>query len=204
MKPITCIFISAALFLSAIIFPATAIAGVRSDGAAKGDGGGVEDETAIVVDSDSMVARIDMYAGRRVETSGTIIHVCGVDGKKMRLRTAGNSRIKIVPGAGMPSFDKDTYHMKKIRVRGLVQETRIDEKYIEGIERDRSLLCHVDYTSCISKSWAEELKAAGTADSISAVGTNKLRERLEASAKGYISVVTIVADSCEVTGDAEK
>ncbi len=203
MKPMIGIFISVAMILSAEVFAAAATGGARGDGAAKG-GGGAEYMTAIVVDSDSLVAGIDRYAGRRVETSGTIIHVCGVDGTKMRLRTAGNSRIKIVPGEGMAAFDKDTYHMKKIRVRGLVREARIDEKYIEGIERDRSLLCHVDHTPCISKSWAEEAKAAGTADSISAVGTNKLRERLAASAKGYISVVTIVADSCEVTGDAEK
>lgn len=204
MKPITGIFISAALILLIVAFTAAAMGGGRGDCAAKGDGGGVEDETAIVVDSDSLVAGIDKYAGKRVETSGTIIHVCGIDGKKMRLRTAGNLRIKVVPGEGMAAFDKDAYNGKNVIVRGLVRETRIDEKYIEGIERDRSLLCHVDHTPCISKSWAEELKAAGTADSISAVVTNKLRERLEASAKGYISVVTIVADSCEVTGDAEK
>jgi len=204
MKSITGIFISAALIVSATVFAASATGGVRGDGAAKGDGGSGEDDTVIVVDSDSLVAGIDMYAGRRVETSGTIIHVCGVDGKKMRLKTAGDARIKIVPGGGMTVFDKDTYNGKKVRVHGLVKETRLDMKYIEGIEKERSVLCHVDYTPCISKSWAEQLKAAGTADSISAVGTNKLRDRLKASAKGYISLVTIVADSCEVTGDAEK
>ena len=111
MKAITGIFISAALIFSVTVF-AAATGNVMGDGAVKGDGGSVEDGTVIFVDSDSLVADIDMYAGRRVETCGTIIHVCGVDGKKMRLKTAGDLRIKIVPGEGMAAFDVDTFNGK--------------------------------------------------------------------------------------------
>lgn len=193
MKSNIRIFVPVILFLSGFVCVALAMNG-------PGDAGS---ESAIVVDSDSLVAGIEMYAGRRIETCGTIIHVCGVDGKKMKLRTAGDLKIKIVPGEDMSAFDADTYKDKYVKVRGLVRETRIDEKYIEGMEKERALLCHVDYTPCLSKGWRAEAEAAGTADSISAAGTARLREKVKKTGKGYFSLVTIVADSCEVTGDAK-
>ncbi|MCU0639346.1 MAG: hypothetical protein MUF59_05700 [Candidatus Krumholzibacteria bacterium] len=194
MKSIILIFLPVILLVSGLIFDISAMNGA-------GDAG---PEAAIIVDSDSLFANIDVYNGKRVETCGTIIHVCGVDGKKMRLKTPGDARIKVVPGEGMKAFDAVTYKNKYVKVRGIVKETRIDDKYIEGMEKERALLCHVDHTPCLSKGWRAEAEAAGTVDSISALGTSRLRERVKKTGKGYFSAVTIIADSCEVTGNAEE
>ncbi len=180
------------------------MAAAACTGGAMCGSGGADNGAAIVVDADSLVAGVEKYAGMRVETCGTIIHVCGVDGKKMKLKTAGDARIRIVPGGAMAGFDKDAFGMKKIMVRGVVMETRIDENHIAKMEEDRSVLCHVDYTPCIDEAWIAELRAAGKADSVSIRATGRLRDKLKMSGKGYYSVVTIVADSCEVTDNAEE
>jgi hypothetical protein len=168
-----------------------------------GRNGNDEGDQAIFVDADTLVAGIDDCVGKRIETCGNIVHVCGVSGMKMKMMTAGGAKIKIVPADGVTPFDKDTYNGKKVRVRGVVREFRLDNKYIEGIERERSLLCHVDHTPCLSKSWIEKVRAAGTADSLSEVSTNRLREKVAASGKGYISLVTIEAEQCKVIENAE-
>jgi hypothetical protein len=194
VKTISVLLVPFVLFIS----PAVPAAGDVQGPGARGD------QTVIVVDSDSLVAGIDRYAGRKIETCGTIIHVCGVDGKKMKLRTAGDFKIKVVPGEGMSAFDAGTYKDKYVKVRGLVRETRIDEKYIEKMERERKVLCHVDHTPCISTLWTAEQERNGKADSLSMLATNKLRERLKTGGKGYISIVTIEANFCEVIDNAGK
>jgi hypothetical protein len=39
------------------------------------------------VPADSLVANIDKYHDTRVEVVGLVVHVCGVDGRKMKLTT---------------------------------------------------------------------------------------------------------------------
>lgn len=57
------------------------------------------------VTADSLIANIDKYENTKVEIEGVIIHICGVDGKKMKLRTENGSIIKIVPYDSLQNFD---------------------------------------------------------------------------------------------------
>ncbi|MBN2070175.1 MAG: hypothetical protein JW814_01860 [Candidatus Krumholzibacteriota bacterium] len=153
----------------------------------------------IFVDADSLVKYCADYVGRIVETEGEITHVCSAGGKKLKFRTDGGETIRILPGECGESF-ADSLYQKRIRVKGVVDEKRIDERYIEAIERNRSLVCSIDHEPCLQVEWVEKQKAAGKADSLSLVDSQKLRERLGKSKKKYLSVVTIVAISYEVVG----
>lgn len=152
-------------------------------------------EKYIKVDSDSLVLNIDKYRNTNIETEGIIAHVCGVDGKKMKLITKSGQIIKIIPRDSQTRFSK-SFRKKRIIVKGQVKETRLDISYISEIEREKALLCHIDNTPCKDTSWVNGQIEAGTAESISNQDINRLRQEIHQKKKNYVSVVTIIAVEC--------
>lgn len=47
--------------------------------------------------ADSLIKKIEYYLDKNIETDGVVIHICGVDGKKMKLQTDNGEIIKVVP-----------------------------------------------------------------------------------------------------------
>ncbi len=92
--------------------------------------------------ADSLIINIDKYCKTKVEIEGVIVHICGVDRKKMKLKTERGAIIKIVPQDSLNSFDK-SFFKKKIKVQGIVKESRIEKSYIDKMEKERTLLCHI-------------------------------------------------------------
>lgn len=164
-------------------------------------GSGGKGSEALRLDADSLLSGIDRYAGRSVEIEGKIVHVCGASLKKLKLLTPGGGTVRIVAGGGIEKFS-DTLKDKRVVVKGKVSEKRLNESYIESIENDRKMLCHVDYQPCLAKDWIAKQEAAGKADSSSIRATNRMRERLADSGKEYISVVTVTAESVEIVPEA--
>lgn len=153
--------------------------------------------------ADSLIVNIDKYNGTKVETEGVIIHVCGVNGRKMKLKTESGEIIKIVPQDSLASFDK-SFYKKRIRVQGFVKESRIEKPYLDMIEKERTLLCHIDNTPCKDSAWVKRQKNAGIADSLSNRDILRLREKMEQTQKDYISVITILAEKCEIIEEKTK
>ena len=131
---------------------------------------------------------------------GIVIHVCGVDGKKMKLSTENGSIIKILPKDSLTSFDK-SFFKKKVKVQGLVNELRIGKSYIDRLEKDKVLLCHIDHTPCKDSVWVRELKESGSANALSKKDTDKLMQIMEQTGKEYISVIIIVAEKVEIIAE---
>ena len=155
------------------------------------------------VSADSLVANIDKYHDTKVEEEGLVVHICGVDGRKMKLMTEGGAIIKIVPRDSSDSFDK-SFYKKMVKVQGIAKESRIERSYVDKMEREKTLLCHIDNTPCKDSTWVSGQRASGTADSLSKRDIERLRSRMEQTGKSYVSVVNIVAERVEVVEEPKK
>jgi hypothetical protein len=155
------------------------------------------------VPADSLVAHIDRYRDARVEVEGLVVHICGVDGRKMKLVTAGGAIIKIVPRDSSGSFDR-SFYKKMVRVRGIAKESRVERSYVDRMESEKALLCHIDATPCRDSTWVSGKRESGAADSLSKRDIGRLRSAMARTGKSYVSVVTVVAERVEIVEEPPK
>jgi hypothetical protein len=155
------------------------------------------------VPADSLIANITKYCNTKVEIEGVIIHICGVDGKKIKLQTESGAIIKIVPHHSLERFD-GSFNKKRVKVQGIVTELRVEIPYIDSLENEKALLCHIDHTPCKDSAWVNQKKRTGVADSLSKRGILKLKQKMEQTQKSYVSVITITAEKCEIAVEVAK
>jgi hypothetical protein len=155
------------------------------------------------VPADSLVAHINRYRDTGVEVEGLVVHICGVDGRKMKLMTAGGAIVKIVPRDSSGGFD-ESFYKKMVRVRGIAKESRIESSYVDKLESEKALLCHIDHTPCKDSTWVSGQIKAGRADTLSKRDIAKLRSTMARTGKSYVSVVTVVAERVEIVGEPPK
>ena len=168
-----------------------------------GDGDAPASPAFTKLPADSLVAHIDKYRDTGVEVEGLVVHICGVDGKKMKLMTANGSIIKIVPRDSSDSFDK-SFYKKMVKVQGIAKESRIERSYVDKMEREKALLCHIDNTPCKDSTWVSGQREAGAADTLSKRDIERLRSKMERTGKSYVSAVTVVADRVELLEEPSK
>ena len=149
------------------------------------------------IDAKDIIENVEKHIGKLVETEGKIIHVCGVDRKKMRLFVEDVGSIKIVFEDENAEFDYKL-NQKNIKVVGIVKEIRLGKTRIDEMEQNVSLLCSIDKEPCIDTAWVERHRQAGTSEAISQRNINGLRETMKKTGNDYISIVTIVAKSVNV------
>ena len=154
-------------------------------------------EELVKISADNLVENIDKYCDKKVEIEGTIVHICGVDGKKMKLKTEKGTCVKIIPNNVIGKFDKNLYK-KKVRVQGVVSERRFKKPYIDRAEKNKTILCSIDNIPCKDTAWIKRKEKAGTANKIAKNATDKLKKELKNSEKDYISVVNVLAEKFEV------
>ncbi|MCT4614984.1 MAG: hypothetical protein N4A49_08945 [Marinifilaceae bacterium] len=141
---------------------------------------------------DDIVNNIDQYKGKLIETSGKVLHVCGVDFKKLKLQSKNKNIIKVTAFNKQEIFSK-TLNNKEIKIKGVVTEHKITAAYINQMDSLKTIPCHVDNKACTDKEWIKRKKEAGVADKISASAIKRLRKRMEKTGKDYVSVVSIQA-----------
>ncbi|HEX2921213.1 MAG TPA: hypothetical protein VHO50_08615 [Bacteroidales bacterium] len=149
------------------------------------------------VSADSLIAHLDDYLNKTITTEGTIIHVCSATWRKLKLKTENGEVIMIEPADSTAFFDK-SFNKKRIKVHGLVHETRFKNIYVDSMEIEKTLLCHVDYTPCKDTAWIRRQINSERADSISNSDIQKLRKKMNDTQLDYVSVITITADKYEV------
>lgn len=149
------------------------------------------------INADSLVLNIDKYRNTKVEVEGIVIHICGVDGKKMKLKTESGAIIKIVPKDSLDNFD-NLFYKKRVKVQGIVKEYRIEKNYIDKMEKEKTLLCHIDNTPCKDSAWVNDQIKKGNSDAISKQDIDKLRSTMEQKRHDYVSVITIFSEKVEI------
>ena len=152
------------------------------------------------LNADSLIVNIEDYNHKSVEVEGLVVHICGVDGKKMKIKTAGGASIKVVYADSLLKFDTALCN-KRVRVYGKVVETRLPKLFIDRMDRDKAIPCSIDSAPCIDSLWIKGKRESGKADSISRAGIEKLRKRIEQAKETYTSVVTIRAEKVDLAED---
>jgi hypothetical protein len=155
------------------------------------------------VTADSLIESIDAYRDRKVEVEGLLIHVCGVDGRKMKLQTENGAILKIVPADSLAAFD-ESFYKKRVRVRGIAGESRVERACIEQLEKNKALLCHIDHTPCKDSVWVSGKRASDAADSLSKRDIDKLKKTMEQTGKSYVPVITIYVDRVEMLKEKKE
>jgi len=146
---------------------------------------------------DDLIAKADQFQNKKVEVIGLIVHMCGVDAKKMKLKSPSGAIIKIVPQNPDEAFDT-AFKKQLVSVKGMVEVKRIEKAYIDKMEKEGTLLCHIDNTPCKDKEWINKKIETGADVTISKRDIAKLRKKMEVSGKDHITSICIRAEKVEL------
>jgi len=144
-----------------------------------------------------LIAKADQFQNKKVEVIGLIVHMCGVDAKKMKLKSPSGAVIKIVPQNPEEAFDT-AFKKQLVSVQGVVEVKRIEKAYIDKMEKEGTLLCHIDNTPCKDKEWINKKIETGADVTISKRDIAKLRKKMEVSGKDHITSICIRAEKVEL------
>jgi hypothetical protein len=149
------------------------------------------------VEAKNIIEHVEKHIGKMVETEGKIVHVCGVDKKKMRIFVEDVGYIQIIPENSSVAFDYD-FNQKEIKVVGVVKEIRVYKKQIDEMEQAIAIPCSIDKLPCADTAYVERRKGSGDLQEESSRKVNALKETMGKTNKDYISVPTIVTKSVEL------
>ena len=142
---------------------------------------------------DDLIEKADQYKNKKVEIIGLIVHICGVDGKKMKLKSPSGSVVKIVPNKADECFDS-ALKKQVVSVQGMVEISRIEKTEIDKVEKEKTLLCHIDNTPCKDKEWVNNKIESGADVTIVKKDIVKLRKQMEISGTDYVTCICIRAE----------
>ncbi|NOU60160.1 hypothetical protein [Marinifilum caeruleilacunae] len=156
-----------------------------------------KEEKVDVVALDQLIEDVEYFEGKRIETEGLAVHFCGAEEKKLKLKSANGSIVKVVPDNILVQFNAKLKH-KKLKLTGRVECEKIERAFVDEIAREKTLLCHIDHTPCLDKDWVKRKQETGVADSLSAAEVKSLRDKMQKSGKDYVRVVSILAEKIEI------
>ncbi len=149
------------------------------------------------VSIDELINKVDQFENKKVEVIGLVAHMCGVDGQKMKLKASSGAVLKVVPNKPDESFDSN---LKKqlVSVQGIVELIRIEKAYVDKMENEGTLLCHIDHIPCKDKAWVNNKIESGKDVEIVKGDIAKLRKQMAESGKKYITYICIRADKVDI------
>lgn len=149
-----------------------------------------------VIPADSLANHISQYIGKEVILEGKIIHVCPVDGSKMKFSGTNRQIVKIVPFLPGQHFESQ-WNGKQVRIRGVVQEIRLSRSYVDSICQAGTLLCHIDFSPCSDTAWVAAKHRQGKAEESVRHYHEFLIHEMQRTGKEYISVILLQAIQTE-------
>ena len=149
------------------------------------------------VPAKDIIEQIEKYVGKDVETEGKIVHVCGVNKKKMKLSVENGGSINIIPEDPNMEFDYN-FNQKEVKIIGVVKEIRIPKERVLEMEKNLDIPCSIDKEPCIDDTYIENKRNNGTLAETSQKCISAMKVTMEQTQKDYISIVTIVAKSVEL------
>ena len=136
------------------------------------------------------------YVDKTVTVEGTAVHVCDHGGKRMFLKSEdSDERFKVVAGEEIGSF-KNEAEGKTFQVKGIVQEKRIDNEYLDNWEKEIKEDMGDDHRVHDGKHGEGETHEDHEMNEDLAKVKN-MREEIEESDKDYISIFSLKAKSFE-------
>lgn len=154
----------------------------------------VQKQESMKIEVEEYLADPEQYIGKELLLTGTVVHVCKHDGKKLFIIGKDpEKRVKFTTGKDMPSFDIK-WEGSKIEISGIVKEQRVNEAMLDDMEKkvkespepehkeeeEHGKHEHEEGTDHHHSSKEDQLK-----------NIQKLREKIQKSEKGYISFFSL-------------
>lgn len=136
---------------------------------------------------------LESEVGEKITLEGEIVHVCPIEGMKMKLRLSDGEIISVLP-IDDKSFDKQQWDKKNVRIFGKLGETRVPRSVIVSDFKEKKLLCHIDHTPCTDTKWIENRWKDGSAVDILKRDNQALMTRMGKTQRNYIQVFSIIAE----------
>lgn len=131
--------------------------------------------------------------GKEITLEGEIIHVCPVEGMKMKLRLSDGEIICVLPLDDKP-FIKAQWDKKKVKIYGKLKEAQLSRNTITTNFQDKKLLCHIDHTSCIDTKWVENRWKDGSAERLLDRDNENLLQKMHKTKMNHVQVFSIIAN----------
>ena len=154
------------------------------------------------VSVDDLLTNAGSLIGETVIVDGLCTHVCAKSGMKLFLQGSDAAHIlRAESDATLGKFDPENIGMQ-VRVRGRLVEERLDEAYLQDLEKQ------INYTTLVSHGEGGEGCETEQAAEGVAIGSsetervNQLRqqiaERKAKEGKEYLSQYYLAAESCQI------
>jgi hypothetical protein len=143
--------------------------------------------------ADKYTHYLEPEVGKETTLEGEIIHICPIEGKKMKLQLSDGEIICVLPTNDEP-FDKIQWDHKKVRVSGLLKETQLPRATIAANYQAKKLLCHIDHTPCTDVGWIENRWKDGSAERLLDRDNEDLQKRMYDTKQNYVQVFSITAN----------
>ncbi|MDR1202160.1 MAG: hypothetical protein LBL58_11125 [Tannerellaceae bacterium] len=143
--------------------------------------------------TDKYVHYLEPEIGKETTLEGEIIHVCPIEGMKMKLQLSDSEIICVLPATDEP-FAKTQWDHKKVKVTGLLQETKLPRTTIVANYQDKKLLCHIDHSPCTDIEWVENRWKDGSAKRLLDRDNESLQERMYKTKQNYVQIFSITAN----------
>jgi hypothetical protein len=135
-------------------------------------------------------------ANKLTIVEGEIIHICPINGYKMKLKLDDNRIMKVLPQKKEP-YSKEFNH-KRVRIEGHIHELQLSGKVIDKNFKAKKLLCHIDHTPGIDKQWIEKRWEDGSAIEILTKDNKLLSDEMLSTGKNYVSAYSIMPQKIEI------
>ncbi|MDR3141286.1 MAG: hypothetical protein LBU37_06140 [Tannerellaceae bacterium] len=143
--------------------------------------------------TDKYTHYLEPEAGKETTLEGEIIHVCPIEGKKMKLRLSDGEIICVLPAIDEP-FAKTQWDQKKVKITGLLQEAQLPRTTIVANYQDKKILCHIDHSPCTDIRWIENRWKDGSAERLLERDNENLQQRMYKTKLNYVQIFSITAN----------
>lgn len=154
-------------------------------------------ETPLLVNADNVISEPQKYLGTEILTEGKVVHICGVDYRKIKLKTESGEIIKVIPRDPLFKYDK-ALQGKRIRVQGVVDVDILLRSDIIQTKKEKILTCHVDHKPCKDTAWVQRQIKSGYADTLLNRDFEKLSSTMDKAGVDYIPIIIIYSEYLEV------
>lgn len=189
--------------IKSFIILATAIAMVACGGNAQSKANNEVESaevSATAMDIDALLAEAEELAGKEIEIEGICTHICSHGARKIFLMGSDDTKTIRIEAGELGAFDQKCVN-SIVKVKGTLQEDRIDEAYLKQWEAQVATNTaeeHGEDEGGCSTEKAARGEKGNTVEERIADFRARIAERKAATGKDYLSFYYVLASAYEV------
>ena len=156
--------------------------------------------TATAMDIDALLASAEELAGKEVEIEGICTHICSHGGRKIFLMGSDDTKTIRIEAGELGAFDQKCVN-SIVKVKGILNEERIDEAYLkqwEALNAANAAEEHGDGEGGCSTEKAARGETGNTVEERIVGFRARIAERKASEGKEYLSFYFVLATAYEV------